>query len=113
MEAIQEAEKLLANLTRAEKAQVLELIVRELGDFHPGIEKTPGVCGGSARIVRTRIPVWTLEQYRRLGMNEAELLQAYPTLRAADLGNAWAYARARRAEIDEDIRQNEIDEDET
>jgi uncharacterized protein (DUF433 family) len=112
MNSIQEAEKILSTLTRAEKAQVLEWIVRDLGDFHPGVEKTPGICGGSARIARTRIPVWTLEQYRRLGMAEAEMLRVYPTLRAEDLANAWAYARAHRAEIDEDIRQNETDDDE-
>jgi uncharacterized protein (DUF433 family) len=115
MNSIQEAEKILSTLTRAEKAQVLEWIVRDLGDFQHfnwGVEKTPGICGGSARIVRTRIPVWTLEQYRRLGMAEAEMLRVYPTLRAEDLANAWAYARAHRAEIDEDIRQNETDDDE-
>ena len=114
MNSIQEAEKLLSMLTCAEKAQVLEWIVLDLGDFQhlqQGIEKTPGICGGSARIVRTRIPVWTLEQYRRLGMAEPELLRVYPTLRAEDLANAWTYVHAHRAEIDEDIRQNETDND--
>ena len=33
----------------------------------PGIEKTPGVCGGDPCIRQTRIPVWLLEQLRRLG----------------------------------------------
>lgn len=112
MNAIQEAEKLLSTLTRAEKAQVLDWIARDLGDFSPGIEKTPGICGGSARIAQTRIPVWTLEQYRRLGMSEAELLGIYPSLRAEDLANAWDYVREHTAEIDEDIRQNEMDDDE-
>ena len=41
--------------------------------------------------VRTRVPVWVLEQSRRLGMSEDELLRSYPTLRAEDLVNAWAY----------------------
>lgn len=112
MNSILEAEQLLTSLTRAEKAQVLEWIVRDLGDYYPGIEKSPGICGNSARIARTRIPVWTLEQYRRLGMTEAEMLRAYPTLRAEDLANVWAYVRTHRAEIDEDIRQNEADDDE-
>jgi uncharacterized protein (DUF433 family) len=112
MNSIQEAEQILSTMTRAEKAQVLEWIVRDLGDYYPGIEKTPGICGNSARIARTRIPVWTLEQYRRLGMAEAEMLRAYPTLRAEDLANAWAYVRAHRTEIDEDIRQNEAADDE-
>ncbi len=74
---------------------------------HPGIESEPSVCGGSAMIVRTRIPVWILEQARRLGMSEATLLGAYPSLRAEDLAHAWAYVRSHRAEIDRDIVENE------
>jgi uncharacterized protein (DUF433 family) len=31
-----------------------------------GIEKRPGVCGGDACVVRTRVPAWTLKRYRRL-----------------------------------------------
>jgi uncharacterized protein (DUF433 family) len=80
----------------------------EISDSWPGIEKTPGVCGGSACIVRTRIPVWVLESCRRLGWAEAKILASYPTLRAADLVHAWAYVGARRQEIDEEIRQNEV-----
>jgi uncharacterized protein (DUF433 family) len=79
----------------------------EISDSWPGIEKTPGVCGGSACIVRTRIPVWVLESHRRLGWTEAKILESYPTLRAADLVHAWAYVAARQQEIDEEIRQNE------
>ena len=48
-----------------------------------------------------------LEQARRLGTSEAELLGAYPTLRAEDLTNAWAYVRSHPQEIDHDIRENE------
>jgi uncharacterized protein (DUF433 family) len=44
---------------------------------------------------------------RRLGMSEAEILQSYPTLRAEDLVNAWAYVRANRSEIDQQILENE------
>lgn len=107
MSTIQEAEKLLTGMTRAEKAQLLQLVVRDLGDAFPGIESTPGICGGAARIVRTRIPVWILENARRLGTSEAELLMAYPTLRAEDLTNAWAYIRSHREEIEREIGENE------
>lgn len=100
-------EKLLTTMTRAEKAQVLQWVARDLGDAVPGIESTPGVCGGEPRIVRTRITVWILEQARRLGTSEAELLQAYPALRAEDLTNAWAYVRSHQQEIEEQIRANE------
>ena len=74
-------EKQLETLTRAEKAQILQWVVRDLGDAFPGIESRPGVCGGEPCIVRTRIPVWVLEQSRRLGISEAELLRSYPSLR--------------------------------
>jgi uncharacterized protein (DUF433 family) len=86
---------------------LLQWVVRDLGDAFPGIAATPGVCGGEPCIIRTRIPVWLLEQARRLGVSEAELLQSYPTLRAEDLANAWAYARAHGDEIDRQILENE------
>ena len=107
MSAIQEIEKLLAGLSRSEKAELLQLVARDLGGEFPGIETSSDVCGGEARIVRTRIPVWVLEQTRRLGTGEAELLQIYPTLRADDLSNAWAYVHSHREEIEREIRENE------
>jgi uncharacterized protein (DUF433 family) len=104
---LQDAEKYLSHLTRAEKAQVLQWVARDLGEAYPGIESTPGVSGGEPCIVRTRIPVWVLVRARELGTSEADLLRAYPTLRAEDLANAWAYARAHRGEIEQQIHENE------
>ena len=34
------------------------------------------------------------------------MLQSYPTLRAEDLANAWAYERSHRKEIDAQIKAN-------
>ena len=107
MSTLHDLEKQLESLTRAEKAQLLQWVARDLGDSFPGIESTPGVCGGEPCIVRTRIPVWVLEQARREGVSEADLLRSYPALRAEDLTNAWAYVRAHRENIDEQIRLNE------
>ena len=107
MNALREAEEALSKLTRAEKAQILQWIVRDLGDAFPGIESTAGVSGGEPCIVRTRIPVWVLVQARRLGTSEADLLKAYPTLRAEDLANAWAYYRSHQEEIERQIQENE------
>ncbi len=102
-----EAVELLATMTRAEKAQLLQHVARDLGDAVPGIDADPAICGGEPRIVRTRIPVWVLVQARRLGMSEADLLSSYPTLRAEDLANAWAYYHSHRDEIDAQIAENE------
>ena len=108
MNALQQAEKLLGSMTAAEKAQLLQWVARDLGKAFPGVESRPGVCGGDPCIVRTRIPIWILEQARRLGTRESELLHAYPTLRAEDLANAWAYVRSHRQEIEDRIRENEV-----
>jgi uncharacterized protein (DUF433 family) len=107
MNRLLEAEKQLSDLSRAEKAQLLQWVVQDLGDAFPGVESIEGVCDGEPCLVRTRIPVWVLVQARHLGMNEAEILQSYPTLRAEDVVNAWAYYRGHREEIEEQIRLNE------
>jgi uncharacterized protein (DUF433 family) len=107
MASLRDFEKLLPELSPGEKAQLLKLVVQELGAAFPGIDSRVEVCGGEPCIVRTRIPVWLLEQARRLGTSEQVLLAAYPSLRAEDLVNAWAYSRAHALEIEAQIRDNE------
>lgn len=107
MVSLRDLEAMISELSRAEKAQILQWVARDLGDSFPGIEVTPDISGGEARIVRTRIPVWVLVQMRRLGSSEAEILQSYPSLRAEDLTNAWAYARSHADEIERQIIENE------
>jgi uncharacterized protein (DUF433 family) len=107
MQHPRDLEKFYKGLSRAEKAQLLQWAARDLGDAFPGIESNPQISGGEPCIVRTRIPVWILIQARRLGTSEADLLRAYPTLRAEDLANAWAYERSHRKEIDAQIKANE------
>lgn len=75
----------------------------------PSVIKTPGVCGGSARLIRTRIPVWTLVRMLELGCEESEILRSYPALTASDLVQAWSYASFHKEEIDRDIKENEGD----
>lgn len=107
MVAVDEIEALIERLSRAEKAQLLVTIVRDLGDAFPGIVSIPGVSSGEPCVVRTRIPVWALVRARDLGLSEGGILRAYPTLMAEDLVNAWHYARAHRAETEAQIAENE------
>ncbi len=107
MGALEEAGRLISRLSRAEKAQVLQWVVSDLGDSFPSVESSPGVCGGEPCIVRTRIPVWLLVQARNCDTSEADLLRSYPALRAEDLAEAWAYYRSHREEIDRQIVENE------
>jgi len=81
---------------------------RSRSGFQGKIEKTAGVCGGAARITGTRIPVWQLVEARNMGVSEAQLLIDYPRLKAVNLVDAWAYAEANPAEIDAEIRANEV-----
>ena len=110
MSTRRESNEILARMNRAEKTELLQQLLVELGDSFPGIESRAGVAGGVPCIVRTRIPVWLLEQARLLGTSDADLLKAYPTLRAQDLTNAWAYVRTHHEEIERQIAENESDE---
>lgn len=75
----------------------------------PSIVSTANVCGGAARLIRTRIPIWTLERMRQLGLQEIDIMRSYPTLRAVDLVQAWSYAARHPDEIEKAIRENEED----
>src|SRR5207244_11646740 len=75
------------------------------------ISKDPDRCGGDACIRDTRIPVWVLVNYRRLGGSDDDLLRDYPSLANADLEAAWTYAAANAHEIDRAIRENEEGKD--
>lgn len=103
------AEITISELSRNEKVELLQWLVKDLGDDSPGIQKTEGVCGGAACIRQTRIPVWALENARKLGVSEVDLLLNYPTLTAKDLANAWDYVSLHREEIEKEIAENEAD----
>ncbi len=71
------------------------------------IEKNAGVCGGEACIRGMRIPVWGLVQSLNLGVPDAEILRALPSLTPDDLHVARRYYEEHRQEIDAAIRRNE------
>ncbi len=49
MTVVDDAEKLVARMSRAEKAQLMQTIARDLGDAIPGIERTPGISVAQRR----------------------------------------------------------------
>lgn len=61
---LQDIEHQLLALPAADKASAIQLLTQSLGSPWRSIEKTPGVCGGSACIASTRIPVWGLVEAR-------------------------------------------------
>jgi uncharacterized protein (DUF433 family) len=91
----------LLTLSPEEKTEIIQLL--------DGINKTPKVVGGNARIRNTRIPVWSLVQSRQMGASDLEILEAYPELTQVDLINAWFYDETFPAEIEQVIADNEAD----
>ncbi|NEP28113.1 DUF433 domain-containing protein [Moorena sp. SIO3I6] len=91
---LKDLEQQLLALSPSEKVQVIQLLAQSLTNNWQGIEKNPRICGGEACIANTRIPVWLLVEARRLGYSDGDLLKSYPTVTAADLANAWVYAKA-------------------
>ena len=72
------------------------------------IQKTPGVCGGDARIRDTRIPVWSVVNALHGGVSAQALLTHFVTpLTTADVQAAIAYYDEHSEEIDNAIRLNE------
>lgn len=109
MTALEKATAILPDMSNSEIAQLVQRAARSIAADFPGIEKTAGVCGGSACIIRTRIPVWSIVEYMKMGVGKEKLLLNFPTLRAQDLANAWAYYDANGAEIDLEIAENNDD----
>lgn len=71
------------------------------------VSKKPERCGGDACIRDSRITVWGLAAYRRLGMSDADILRAVQGLTQDDLNVAWGYVAANPEEINQAILENE------
>ena len=75
------------------------------------VSKLPGRCGGNACVRDTRITVWGIANYRRLGTSDKQILKSIDGLTPADLEAAFEYAAAHPDEIDQAIRENEEGEE--
>ena len=113
MSAVEELQRQVMELTDEAQEDVLTWLIEQRRLTRkrvsvPGITSTPGVCGGSACIQNTRIPVWLLVSFRRMGSTDEDLLSDYPGLRAENLANAWKYAELNPLEMDHEILLNEL-----
>jgi uncharacterized protein (DUF433 family) len=73
------------------------------------VTRTPGICGGNVRIRGTRIPVWTVEKCRQLGLSDVQICRRYSSLKNCDLSAVWSYVDLHREEIAQQIRHNDED----
>jgi uncharacterized protein (DUF433 family) len=104
---LKKLETQILSLTPTEKAEAIQILTKTLSNGSLGITKTPGVMGGDACIDKTRLPVWLFVSLKRQGATDAELLNMYPHITAADLVNVWAYADAYPHEIETALREQE------
>lgn len=87
--------------------ELLEKTLKFIQTLQHPIHKTPGICGGAARIRDTRIPVWTIVAYQQQGAPDSELLYNYPGLTLQDIQAVANYYELNRDEIDRAIAENE------
>lgn len=97
----------LLQLNPGEKAEAIQTLTNSLSNGSRLITKTAGVCGGDACISHTRLPVWLFVSLRHQGATDAEILEFYPHLTAADLVNVWAYAEAFPHEIETALQEQD------
>ncbi len=71
------------------------------------ITSTPGICGGSACVANTRIPVWILVNWHHRGLDYSEILESYPDLTRDDIAAVFDYYRDHTNEIDREIERNQ------
>lgn len=71
------------------------------------IEKTPGVCGGRARIAGHRIRVVdVVAWHEKRGQSPDEIVAMFPGITLADVHAALAYYFDHREEIEAEFRQD-------
>ncbi|HEY68065.1 MAG TPA: DUF433 domain-containing protein [Thermoflexia bacterium] len=75
---------------------------------HPHITRTPGVCGGRPVVRGTRIPVKVLVRYHQMGYTTMEILSGHAGLTPAQLYDALSYYYDHQAEIEADIKADEL-----
>jgi uncharacterized protein (DUF433 family) len=70
------------------------------------IEKTPGVCGGKARIAGHRVRVMDIVTWHeRRGMSPDEIVDLFPGITLADVHAALAYYFDHREEIEGEFQR--------
>ena len=72
------------------------------------IVKTPGVCGGRARINGLRLPVWEIVYSLKEGQTKEEILDGFPSLAQEDIDAAIGYYKNYQSEVDQDYEENQV-----
>ncbi len=74
---------------------------------HPYVSSRKGICGGRSVIEGTRIPVWSIIKWYKLGMSLEKILREFPQLTPSQIHDAFSYYYDNQEEIEKDIAENE------
>ena len=74
---------------------------------HPHIFKQKDVCGGRNIITGTRIPVWSIIKWYKLGISVEDIIREFPQLTPSQVHDAFSYYYDNLDEIEKDIIENE------
>ena len=74
---------------------------------HPYILRQKDICSGRSVVMGTRIPVWSIIKWYRLGMSVEDILREFPQLTPSKVHDAFSYYYDNPDEIEKDILENE------
>lgn len=74
---------------------------------HPYISKQKGVCGGRTVIEGTRIPIWSIIKWYKVGMSVEDIIREFPQLTPSQIHDAFSYYYDNQEEVEKDIVENE------
>lgn len=75
------------------------------------LARTPGVCGGRLHIDGTRVTVLQIATLYKRGESPEEIGQNFPQLNLSQVYAALAYYHANRAEIEQELADEEAEFD--
>lgn len=82
-------------------------VAAEKQKIHPYVRRQKGICGGRSIIAGTRIPIWSLIKWYKLGISVEDLMREFPHLTPAQVHDAFSYYYDNSPEIEQDILENE------
>ncbi len=75
--------------------------------IHPHVFRIKDICGGRDIIAGTRIPVWSIIKWYKLGLSVEEVMREFPQLTPSQVHDAFSYYYDNPKEIEKDIVENE------
>ena len=74
---------------------------------HPYISKQKGVCGGKSVVEGTRIPIWSIIKWYKVGLSVEDIIREFPQLTPSQIHDAFSYYYDNQEAVEREIEKNE------